>query len=446
MSDGFIASGTASESPPTLRDIWSAWWPLSLSWLLMSAEQPAMAAVIARLADPTIQLAAWGGVVFAFALVIEAPIIMLLAASTELVRDRASYVALRRFTHRAGATLTVCHLLLAITPAFEWLMGGVLGVPDQVLDPGRIGLLLVLPWSWSIAWRRFNQGILIRFGRARVVSLGTALRLSTNATVLAIGYAVSGFGVVVASLALASGVVVEAIYAAIAVREVVRVQLGRDDPGRPPLRGPAFLAFYVPLALTPIVTLVVQPLGTAALTRMPEALASLAVWPVLNGFSFVLAAPGLAFNEVVVACWRGGQGRAALARFAGWLCFGSLVIVVVLAATPLSRLWFENVAGLPAGLARMAVIGLWIVVPVAAARAWQSWTQGVLVVERRTRAVSESVAVFAIVSAALLAVFVRWSIGAGLYAALIAFTVGRLAQTMLLAYRARVRPPASRRS
>lgn len=436
--DGSVSSRRAGEPAPTQREIWAAWWPLSLSWLLMSAEQPAMAAVIARLAAPTIQLAAWGGVVFAFALVIEAPIIMLLAASTELVRDRASYLALRRFTHRAGATLTACHLLLATTPAFEWLMGGVLGVPDEVLAPGRTGLLIVLPWSWSIAWRRFNQGILIRFGRARVVSLGTALRLGTNAAVLTAGYALAGPGVTVAALALASGVVVEAIYAAIAVREVVRTRLDRDDPEGVPLRGRAFLGFYVPLALTPLVTLLVQPLGTAALTRMPDALASLAVWPVLNGLSFVLAAPGLAFNEVVVACWRGGSGRAALRRFALGLCLGSLAIVLVLAATPLSTLWFREVAGLATDLADMAELGLWILVPVAAARAWQSWTQGVLVAERRTTAVSESVVVFAVVSAALLGVFVHRPIGAGLFAGLVAFTVGRLAQTVLLDRRARL--------
>ena len=62
------------------RRIFKTWWPLAVSWLLMSVELPALSAVIARLPDPEIHLAAYGGVVFPIALIVESPIIMLLAA------------------------------------------------------------------------------------------------------------------------------------------------------------------------------------------------------------------------------------------------------------------------------------------------------------------------------------------------------------------------------
>lgn len=435
------AAASASGGDPVVRgDVAQAWWPLAASWLLMAAEQPAIAAVVARLADREIHLAAWGGVVFAFALVIEAPIIMMLAASTELVRDRASHVALARFTHRAGLALTALHLVLVATPLYDVVVGDLLGVAAEVRGPARIGLAIVLPWTWAIAWRRFNQGILIRFGYARSIGLGTALRLLTNATVLAIGLAVRGPGVVVAASSLASGVVVEAIYAALRVRPVVQQRLRTVDPERPPLSGRAFWAFYLPLSLTPLVTLVVQPLGTAALTRMPESLASLAVWPVVNGLAFVLAAPGLAFNEVVVALWDRPGARRELWRFTKVLAWGSTAVVVLLASTPLSTVWFDRVAGLSPTLAELAGIGLVLVAPVPAARVLQSWYQGVLVAARRTAGVSESVVVFAIVSAAMLLAAVLWAHLArahppGLYGALTAFTLGRVAQTAYLAWR-----------
>jgi hypothetical protein len=50
--------------PLSLRRIVRTWWPLAASWLLMSAELPLVSAVVARLAHPEIQLAAYGGVVF----------------------------------------------------------------------------------------------------------------------------------------------------------------------------------------------------------------------------------------------------------------------------------------------------------------------------------------------------------------------------------------------
>ena len=43
------------------------WFPLALTWLMMAAEGPFLAAIIARLHDPKSNLAAWG-VAFGYAL------------------------------------------------------------------------------------------------------------------------------------------------------------------------------------------------------------------------------------------------------------------------------------------------------------------------------------------------------------------------------------------
>lgn len=84
---------TSLSTAVSMRRIVKTWWPLAASWLLMGLEGPAISAVIARLANPEINLAAYGGVVFPLTLFIEAPIIMLLAASTALdsIRDRVVY-------------------------------------------------------------------------------------------------------------------------------------------------------------------------------------------------------------------------------------------------------------------------------------------------------------------------------------------------------------------
>src|SRR5512136_2311243 len=108
----------ATLQPLTLRTIFRTWWPLAASWMLMGAELPALSAVIARLPQPEINLAAYGGVVFPLALIIESPIIMLLAASTALCRDYASYLKVRRFMMVAGASLTVLHIAVAFTPMY----------------------------------------------------------------------------------------------------------------------------------------------------------------------------------------------------------------------------------------------------------------------------------------------------------------------------------------
>ena len=330
-----------SHRPLTLARIARVWWPLAASWLLMGAELPALSAVIARLPNPVINLAAYGGVVFPLALIIESPIIMLLAASTALCKDWASYRKLYRFMMIASAALTALHVLVAFTPLYYVVVRGILGVPEVIVEPARIGLMIMTPWTWAIAYRRFQQGVLIRFGHSRSVGVGTVLRLTTDLTVLAVGYTIGTIqGIVVATTAVAAGVVVEAVYAGWAVRPVLRDQLSVAPPVEPPLTYRAFYAFYFPLVLTSLLVLLALPIGSAALSRMPQPVNSLAVWPVVTGWCSWCAGSGLPS--------RGGRcpaGRARLQpqpeRFTWLLAAATSLILLLVVATPLSSLWFS---------------------------------------------------------------------------------------------------------
>ncbi len=425
-----------------------SWWPLAMSWLLMSFEQPGVAIVVARLQAPKINLAAWGGVVFPIALVIEAPIIMMLAASTALSKDRASYLALRRFAHRAGALLTVLHLLLAFTPLYDLLVRDLLEVPAEVIEPARVGLMLMTPWTWAIAYRRFIQGALIRFGHSRAVGVGTLLRLATSGSILLIGWLLALRGIVVAGVAIAAGVTVEAIYAHLRVQPLLRnpLELGErgddDDDGiqaeaDAPLSGWAFFAFYFPLSMTPVVNLLAQPIGSAAISRMPMPLESLAVWPIVSGLVFVLQASGMAFNEVAVAHLGSPRARARLSRFALLLAGGLLALHLLIVLTPGAHLWFGIVNDLSPALAAMGATGFALALPIPALRAVSSWYQGVLVHARRTRAITESVVIFLVVAAAVLVAGVYLAVADGVSVGFTAFSLGFIAQVLWQWIRAR---------
>lgn len=419
-----------------MRRVATLWWPLALSWAMMGLEQPLVGAAVARLADPEIQLAAWGSFAFSVALVVEAPVIMLLAASTELSRDREAYRALSRVAHGMGLALTLLHLLVVATPLFGWLANDVLGLPLPVHALARLGLALLLPWTWAIASRRFHQGVLIRHGQSRAVGWGTALRLGTCCTVLGVGLACGRWpGVAVAATALSCGVLAEALFAAVRVQRVRRAL--PTEPLRPLLRGRAFWRFYLPLAMTPLVTLVILPVGTAAVSRMPDPLPSLAVWPMANAVVFVLQALGLALHEVVVALLDEPGARAPLRRFAVGLAVATTAALALLAIPPVAHGWFSGVAGLPPSLAAMGAATLWLALPIPATRVAQSWYQGLLVHQRRTRAITEAVVVFAVVCVSVLVVGVQRAEWVGLPVMLVAYSCGRILQTGWLALRAR---------
>jgi hypothetical protein len=417
-------------------EIWSAWWPLAASWLLMGLEQPAIAAVIARLPDPKVQLGAYGSVVFPLALLIEAPIIMLLAASTELSRDRTRYATVVRYTRVMGMVLTGLHLLVAATPLGPWLIGAALSVPESVAEAARPGLWLMVPWSWAIAARRTGQGLLIRQGKSRYVGMATGVRLVASSTVLGVGLVTEvASGVVIGTAALAAGVLSEAAFVRVFASRAAATMPERADG--PALTLPEFVSFYVPLALTPVVTLIIQPIGTAAISRMPEVIGSLAVWPVIVGLSFVVQSVGLAFNEVVVALVARPGGKAALWRFAWRLATTLTLLWLVFALSPLAAWWFGHVANLPSDLVQPALLGLLFTAPQPAMRVMQSWYQGLLVSAHRTRPITEAVVVFGLGCGAVLTAGLLWQGSAGVYVAALGYSVGRVTQTVWLWWRCR---------
>ena len=310
-----------------------------------------------------------------------------------------------------------------------------LETPEEVREPARLGLQIMTPWTWAIAYRRFQQGVLIRFEKAHAVSEGTVLRmLAVTATLLA-GYHLTSLpGIVVGSSAIAVGVTSEAVYSGWRVRGVVG-RLRSSPPAREPLNRGRFLAFYIPLAVTPLVMLLLQPAGAAAMGRMPREIDSLAAWTPVYTLAFVFRSVGMGFNEVVVALLREPGAPAVLRRFTWMLVLGTSGCLALVALTPLASLWFGQVQSIPPELVGFSVIGVLIAVPMPAYQALQSWYQGILVSERRTRPITEAVLIYgAVAGAGCVAGAILQPI-AGLHWALGTFVVAGVVQTAWLHYR-----------
>jgi hypothetical protein len=420
------------------RKIVQTWWPLAASWILMSFEPIVLSAVVARLANPETNLAAWGGVVFPVSLIIEAPIIMLLAASTALSKDLSSYQKLRRFMMSAGITLTVFHFLISFTSLYDIVVVGLIKPPVEIIEPARIGLRIMLPWTGAIAYRRFNQGALIRFGHSEVIGLGTLIRLITDIIVFVIGFTIGGIpGTVLAASAVATGVITEAVYTGLRVRPVLRDEISQAPQVEEPLTLRGFIEFYVPLALTSFLTLLILPLGSAAMSRMPSALESLAVWPVLSGLVFMLRSLGVAYNEVMVALLDEPKSYFALHRFGIVISSLATVFLVLIALTPLSEFWFERISALTPALAGLAQSALWFALPNPGLNVFTSFFQGILLHSRKTRGITESVVIFLIITGSILWIGVISQIAEGVHVAWLAFSLGFFAQTLYLWVRSR---------
>jgi hypothetical protein len=421
----------------SVKQIIHLWWPLATGWLLMTIEIPALTAVIARAPEPEINLAAWG-VTFMVTLILGSPVMMLLSASTALSKDWNSYLSLRRYSIAIIGAVTALHVLLVLTPLYDLFVTGLIGVPAEVVEPARLGLIILIPWAAAVGYRRFNYGVLIRFGRSRAVTVGAGIRLLSDVVVLSLFYLVGGFsGIVMATVAFNIGVIIEAIYSEWQIRPILRNQLRQARPVAEPVTWPSFMQFYLPLVITSLLHVAVQPVASAGLSRMPEALESLAAWPVIFGLLIIFTSAGMAYTEVVVVLLDEARAVPSLRRFTTGLGIITVTLLLLMTATPLASLWFTYVAALPAALVSLSSLGLWITLPMPGLTVLQSWYQGILMYGKRTSAITESVVIFLAVDALILIIGVFWGQISGLYVGLAGMVLGNLARTLWMWYRAR---------
>jgi hypothetical protein len=417
------------ESP--FSQIIRVWWPLAGSWLLMGLELPLVSLILARFPHPEIQLAAFGGIVFPLALIIEAPVIMILSASTALCRDWSAYRLIRNFIWILGGILTAVHFMVAFTPLYELIVIEVLHAPAPIVGPAQAGLQIMTPWTVAIAARRFLQGIVIRSGHTRLIVFGTLARMCVSACLLVSGLLWSGWpGITVATMAMVSGVLVEAGVIRVFVQPTLRAL--RNGPPDTELSISRLISFYVPLAATPLITLATLPIISGALSRMPQALPSLAVWPVLGGLTFVFRSVGFALQEVVIAFGQRPDFIRPLRRFAGGLACCTTGILLIIALTPLSTVWFESVAALNPELARLARNGLWVALLLPLFSPWESFFNGMLVQRGQTKRVTQAVGLYAIGSVFILGLGIFHGGLTGLYVGLTAVVFGLILQTLWL--------------
>ena len=414
------------------------WLPLATSWLLMATENLAVNAIIARMAEAKLQLAALG-IAFSLALAVESPIISLLTASNALARDRQSFRLLRRFTLGLNAAVTTGMLLLGLTPLFNLVVLQLIGAPAEIAVKVRPVLWALTLWPAAIGFRRFHQGLMIRHGYTRQIGYGTAIRLFT-----AVGVSLAGLawgkldGATVGGLALGASAIAESAYvwyvAQPAVQKVKRTAPLADGI---PLTLRDLLRFYAPLALTSAITLSTAPLINSGLARSPYPIESLAAWPVISGQLFAVRSFGLSLQEVVVALLDSPAALKTLRRFATMVGVGSLTLLLTIAFTPLAPWWQQRIAGLSEELTVFAVAALRLAALLPVLTVILNMLRGIVVTGKATSIIAQATMLnlFALVS--VLLVGANLGLLPGVSLAAVALTVSQLAESAWLWHGAR---------
>jgi hypothetical protein len=425
---------------PTTRQMLALWVPLAASIVMMVLEPSIINIGLGRTADPELALAAYG-VAFGLALLVEAPIIMLLDASVARSIDREAFALVRRFTLGLGLLVTVIGLLVSFTPLYGLIVENLMNIPPDVAARARPTTQILSFWSLPIGWRRAHQGVLIRAGRTGVITAATGVRLATLAAGLTVGLLlIPERGSVVAGLAMDVSVTLEAALITWAARPVLRSEAFQPHPtsdGDPPLTSQALWRFYRPLLVTTILRQTTRPLLNAGIAAATMARASLAAWPVAWGLSVLISGPAWSLQQLTTALAADPPAYRRVRNFSMTLSALLTLLMGLVALTPVYDLVMGGVYNLSPALQELAQPGVQIMVISPLIMGAQSLLRGLLIREGCTGAVRAATTASVFALAATLVAGVTLFAPTGATLAAVAVMVSSLAELAWLRWKAR---------
>ncbi len=345
---------------------------------MMAAGDPLVTTTLAHLPDARANLAGVG-IAKALAIFFESPIIMLLHASSTVAANAKSRQALWRFMLLAGGSLSLLLGLLAVPLVFDLVGTRFLGIPIALAATVQQVLLLMVLWPWSIAWRRYFQGLLIHHGNSRAIASASIARLVTMAIVLAIGVALNSSGAILAGSALMIGVLVETcLITIVAYRCGATVAPPADAASTLPQDLGSMWRFYWPLANSMLVTWGGRALLVGVISRAVDAPIALAAWPAAWGLVLVIANSTRMVQQIIIKY----QGRVTDRRLLNFaLSVGSCcsTLLLLISTTTLGEWVIHSFIGSDRDLINSIKPVLLICAAIPLLVALQNATQGFLV-------------------------------------------------------------------
>ncbi len=201
-----------------------------------------------------------------------------------------------------------------------------------------------------------------------------------------------------------AGVIAEAAYATIAIRPILKNELAPTKPAAAgnPLTYRELFWFHLPLASTSVLLLLVQPMVTSSLARLPNPIISLAAWPILFQITLMTRAAALALPEVVIALSEKPDSFMPVRRFSFNVMLVTSGFMLLFIVTPLAGFYVfvvQDMTSIVGGLVNSSVV-YFLLFPALATII--SWLRGLLINKRVTKAVNMGMAINVMITAVVL--------------------------------------------
>ncbi len=287
--------------PLTASRFFHLYFPLALTFLLMSGSSPIINKGIGHLKDETIGL---GALVNAFGICIflYSPCFCVRDVAQKFVRGRTSYRRTFLFFLAVSSTGTALLLLLSLTTLLDKLiLDWAMNLPPALVDPVKRSVLAFVPIPTLIVFRGVHQALHITADTPKWIGIGTVCRF-TVMIIFVFGVAVplKIEGGVMGGLAFSVGILVEAIVTVVSARK--RAHFVRTDPAGE--RPPAFSllwSFSYPLFAANAMGVFLNPLTARIVNGAALAENSAAAYGIVRTFTWFFSSTLFAMQAMALA-------------------------------------------------------------------------------------------------------------------------------------------------
>jgi Na+-driven multidrug efflux pump len=185
--------------------LWTFYLPLIATTLIRQATRPVLNAGIAAAAFPLASLAAWP-VTSEFVILITGPAWSLQQLTTALADSELSFRRVVRFALGVSVMFSVLLGLVAFSPIYGLVMGGVFNLSSALQNLAKPALQVIVILPLLLGAQAVLRGALIRRGRTSAVRTATMVSMLTLFATVLIGVkATSATGVMLAAFATLLG-------------------------------------------------------------------------------------------------------------------------------------------------------------------------------------------------------------------------------------------------
>lgn len=341
------SSPPAPAPPPTQLQYWRFYWPLVLTGVAMLLAQQFQNSALARYPDAARELA-----VFAFASSVfhlfNAALIFMPQMSNSFVRSPQGWRVCLRFTLCVCLILTLPLALMAFTPPGRWLVGLAFGIEAEMLADVVTYLRCLSPLLLVSGLRNFYTGMLVQSRSTSLVTLLNLVYLSAVVLVLFAGHALAWKPIVTIAVGQLAGAVLHLGLTFACVRRFYTLP---PQPDHEALTYREAFSYFWGTALTSVMFSLSRPIIYSFLNRIPDPTPVIAAMRVGFDFAMIFHNALNQFRHLFVTF--GDQDLAGVRRF---MIRVSVVVVgsmVVVAATPVSRIVLEDLVGVKGEILQM---------------------------------------------------------------------------------------------